>query len=164
MARCDSYYFGNCTWGCCEAAPWIPEGLGNAKDWAANAAARGLQVTGVPTVGSIVVYGGGPGYSPYGHCGQVLQVVSAERFLVHEMNYAGFDQWDDRWSNRYDVLGFILPPGAQPGGGAGAIQGSFAGADDAAVAWAELADFFNRDWQRFNNRAWAVAASAGHLQ
>lgn len=115
MARCDTYSYGNCTWGCCQAAGWVPEGLGDAGDWAANAAARGWAVTQTPTVGSVVSYCRGDGYSFWGHCGLVLQVGSDGRFLVHEMNYSEFAVYDDRWSTLGDVCGFILAPGTSPG-------------------------------------------------
>lgn len=115
MTRCDTYSFGNCTWGACEAAGWIPEGLGDAGDWAANAAARGWQVTEIPTVGAAVSYCRGDGYSQWGHCGIVLEVGGDGRFLVHEMNYSAFDAYDDRWSTLGDVCGFILAPGTSPG-------------------------------------------------
>ena len=141
---CESYYFGECTRGACEYAYWVPEGLGNAGDWAGNAAARGFAVTMTPTVGAVVVYGAGNGYSSFGHCGVVLDVGAGQQFLVHEMNYVAWDQYDDRWSNLYDVVGFILPPGVSPGAGAPSGLGPGPGPQDRlALAWATLAADWN---------------------
>lgn len=119
MARCDTYAFGNCTWGVCELAPWVPEGLGDGGDWAANAPSHGLQVTEVPTFGSVVCYCRGNGYSDFGHVGYVEAIYRDGTFLVKEMNYIAFDGYDERVSNMSDVCGFILQPGTAPGQGAG---------------------------------------------
>lgn len=137
MARCDSYAFGNCTYGACLDDSWIPEGLGNGGDWARHAAERGLQVTMVPTVGAAVSYCAGGGYSEFGHCGTVLEVGSDGRFLVREMNFVAFDQYDERWSTMADVCGFILPPGVSPGQGSGA-QGGPAAPGTPGVPWQVL--------------------------
>lgn len=142
---CESYYFGECTWGACEYAYWVPEGLGNAGDWAANAAARGYQVTDVPTIGSVVVYGAGDGYSNFGHCGVVIDVAGNGQFLVHEMNYVAWDQYDDRWSSAYDVVGFILQPGTSPGAGPPSTGlGGPGPGGELAVAWGTLAQDWNQ--------------------
>ena len=125
MARCDTYDYGECTYGACELSRWLPERLGNASDWLANAQADGLQTTSTPTVGAVVVYAGGTGYSPYGHCGVVIDAYSDGTFLVREMNYAQFGAYDDRRSTMSDVEGFILPPGVSPGQGGGMGAGGF---------------------------------------
>lgn len=148
MARCDSYYAGQCTWGACEFAGWVPEGLGNGGDWAANAAAQGYTVTDIPTVGAVVCYAAGDGYSGYGHVGVVTAVNGDGTFEVHEMNYVAPYEWDDRQSNNYDVAGFILPPGTAPGqgmgaGGSGSPGGWPAGAQDIIAAYDE--------WRWYNN-------------
>lgn len=130
MARCDSYDFGQCTWGACQARDWVPDDLGNGGAWAANAPSLGFQVTDIPTAGAVVSYAPGDGYSEFGHCGVVLDVYGDGSFLVYEMNYVGFDQYDQRHSSNYDVAGFILPPGVQPGQG-GAGPGGGRGAVDA---------------------------------
>ena len=145
MARCDTYAFGNCTYGACLDDPWLPEGLGNGGDWAAHAAARGYQVTMVPTIGAAVSYCPGFGYSQYGHCGTVVDVGQDGRFLVREMNYVAFDQYDERWSTLADVCGFILPPGVSPGQGAGGqggppAQGTPGVPWQAHAAWGQLQD------------------------
>lgn len=148
MARCDSYAFGNCTQGACEDAPWIPEGLGDGGDWAANAAARGLEVTMAPTVGSVVCYCRGDGYSVFGHVAYVVAVGGDGRFEVHEMNFVGFDEWDYRWSTMGDVCGFILAPGQQPGRGANEPVGG-APAPNPGVPWQPVAAFEAvRSWTR----------------
>jgi len=146
MARCDSYAFGNCTAGACQENPWIPEGLGDGGDWAFNAPAHGLAVTMNPTVGAVVSYCRGHGYSEFGHVGTVVAVGNDGRFLVHEMNFVGFNTWDSRWSSTYDVCGFILPPGATPGRGANA-PGPAGGGGSGLVPWAPTAAWEAvRDW------------------
>lgn len=144
MARCDSYAFGNCTMGACELAPWIPEGLGDGGDWALDYIKVGGQVTQVPTPGSVVCYCRGDGYSEFGHVAYVLQVYTDGTFLVREMNFAGFNLYDDRVSNQGDVCGFLLPPGGQPGRGSAPIGGGpGSGLDDVQQAWADLASWWN---------------------
>jgi surface antigen len=148
MARCDSYAFGNCTQGACLDNPWIPDGLHDGGDWAFNAIGFGLSVTMVPTVGAVVSYCRGHGYSDFGHVGTVLQVAADGRFLVREMNFVAFDAYDDRWSTAYDVCGFILPPGAQPGRGANA-PGPVGAGPSGLVPWAPIAAFENvRAWTK----------------
>lgn len=144
---CESYYPGQCTWGACQWAGWIPEHLGDGGDWAANAAAMGYAVTGTPTVGSVVCYARGNGYSDFGHVAGVTAVYGDGTFQVHEMNYIAPYQWDDRISSTYDVAGFILPPGVSPGAG-GSLgrgagpQGWPGGASDALVAYDTLRWYF----------------------
>lgn len=142
MPRCDSYYLGECTWGACELAGWVPEGLGNAGDWLANAISRGMPVSDGAQLGSVVVYGRGDGYSAYGHCGVVRAIYGDGTFDVQEMNYVAWNTYDTRRSNHYDVLGFILdpnpapppppPPSHTPGG------------DQLQGAWSMVADYWNR--------------------
>lgn len=138
--RCDSYAPGNCTAGACQENPWIPDGLHDGGDWAINAALRGFAVTSVPTVGAVVSYCRGNGYSQFGHVGTVIAVSADGRFLVHEENFIGLYQWDSRWSTQADVCGFILPPGAQPGQGAGVVAPQSSGLgvgvpNEARIAW-----------------------------
>lgn len=144
MARCDSYDFGECTAGACAAASWIPDGLGNGGEWSANAPAHGIMVTDVPTVGAVVSYCPGDGYSPFGHCALVTQVYPDGTFQVYEMNYVAFDQYDSRRSTINDVCGFLLPPGVQAGAGGGA-GGPAASPDLNGLFWywSHLADYYN---------------------
>lgn len=149
--RCDTYAVGNCTAGVCQDDQWIPEDLGDAGDWAANAAARGFTVTMIPTVGAVVCYGRGDGYSQFGHVGEVLQVGANGTFLVREMNFVAFDVYDNRWSDMHDVVGFILPPGVNPGQGTtgqGSAQvgggGTFGVPEQVVGAW-ENVRFWTHD-------------------
>lgn len=130
MARCDTYAPGNCTFGACADNPWLPEGLGDGGDWAANAAGRGYTVVAQPVVGSVVSYCRGDGYSPFGHCASVVRVAPDGRFEVHEMNFVALDTWDYRWSTDQDVCGFILPPAGTQGRGA-----ALAGPGGAGTTW-----------------------------
>lgn len=144
MARCDSYAYGYCTWGACELADWLPEGWGDAKDWAFHALQDGFAVVQEATLGAIVVYGDNPAYSPLGHVGVVTQVYADGSFQVQEMNAVGWNQYDSRHSSLFDVLGFILPPGVAIGTGA-PPPGSGVGQDWNAVqaAWGNLAQMIN---------------------
>lgn len=142
--RCDSYAFGNCTAGACALLPWLPEGLGDGGDWAADYRLQGGNVTMVPTVGAAVCYCRGDGYSEFGHCGVVEQVYSDTTFLVREMNFVAFDVYDNRVSTMQDVCGFLLPPGVAPGRGASSPgPESGGGVDDLRAAWQGLADWLN---------------------
>lgn len=123
MARCGSYAFGNCTYGVCQDDSWVPEDLGDGGDWAEHAAARGYQITMVPTIGAVCSYCRGNGYSQYGHVATVIDIGANGTFLVREMNFVAFDQYDDRWSSMGDVCGFILPPGVSAGQGVGGQGG-----------------------------------------
>ena len=145
---CESYYAGECTDGACRYAYWVREGWGNAGDWLSNAGRDGFQTTNVPTLGAVVVYAPGDGYSTFGHCGVVIALGQGGQFQVHEMNYVAWNQYDDRWSSLYDVAGFILPPGVQPGaGGDGLGRGGPsdvpAGAGEVVNAWSNVAGFLN---------------------
>lgn len=159
MSRCDSYYVGECTRGACELASWVGDWWGDAKDWAASAARGGLALTGVPTIGAVVDYGAGGGYSPYGHVGLVTDVYTDGTFNVREMNYVGHGVWDDRRSNTYGVAAFILPPGVSPGQGgppplgrgAGGPEGG--GFDDLQNAWSRVQQLVGSHW----------SAQAGYL-
>ncbi len=163
MAHCDSYLFGECTWGCCELNSWIPEGLGDGGDWATNAVNQGLNVTNIPTIGSVVSYARGDGYSPFGHCATVEDVYSDGTFLVKEMNYVAWDQYDERVSTTFDVAGFILAPGQQPGGGGQGRGGPPGNApNDLQYEWGVIQDYLNGGINRqFSYLDWAPTALAG---
>lgn len=152
MARCDSYYAGECTQGACQAASWVGDGWGNATDWCGHAAGAGLQLTSVPTKGAVVVYAAGDGYSQYGHCGVVQDVYADGSFLVLEMNYSTWNDYDQRVSSQYDVECFILPPGASPGGPSPTPPGR-GGPGQANIIneWWQLQDAINRQgWDALN--------------
>jgi len=165
MARCDSYYFGQCTYGACIDAGWIPDDLGNGGDWARNAPALGLQVTDIPTISAAVSYCPGDGYSEFGHCGIVTQVYPDGSFQVYEMNYVGFDVYDSRHSSAFDVCGFILPPGVQPGKGPGQGGGSQGGGSSSGIpgpfndVWTGLAWWVNTGDVEGFNAIWTARAA-----
>lgn len=117
MSNEASYTFGNCTYYVAKVLDWVPAGLGDAKDWLANAQAKGLPTTNIPTPGSVVVYGAGQGMSPFGHVAIVQSLNGDGTFNVSEMNFAGFNQVDTRRSTMSDVQGFILPPGGSADAG-----------------------------------------------
>ena len=107
----QSYSPGQCTYYAARSLGYIPNGLGNAADWAHNAAERGMSVNDKPAVGTAVVYGanaGGAGAD--GHVAVVTSVNPDGSFVVSEMNVDG--QWvaDTRTSTMDGVIGFIHPP------------------------------------------------------
>jgi CHAP domain len=124
----NTYAAGNCTWWVRQNAGWIPNGLGNAAEWLTNARARGLQTTQTPQVGAVAAWG--PGVDPplgFGHVALVTAVRPDGSFTVSEMNWKGLGVVDTRnVSDRANLQGFILPPGAaaQPSSGSGALTGN----------------------------------------
>lgn len=144
MSGQDTYTFGECTWYVASTLPWVQGGWGNATDWPPNAARAGFQLTGVVTLGAVVAYAAGDGYSDFGHVAIVVRVDGPAVFLVSEMNFVGWDLVDQRVSNMHDVEAFILPPGVAPGSGSGSPGGGGAGTADAArVEWAGLQGYLN---------------------
>lgn len=103
----DYFPFGQCTYWAAYNHPvtWS----GNATDWYGNAIAQGYQVSQSPSVGSIVVWASGGGYSVYGHVAIVIAVYGSGAFTVSEMNYEGLGIIDTRTVyTRYDIEGFIV--------------------------------------------------------
>lgn len=115
MAGESSYTPGNCTWYLARLLAWVRGGWGNAYQWAAHAQAQGFHLTSTPTVGAVVVYGPGHGYSAWGHVAVVRAVYPLRLFLVSEMNAVGLYVVSSRVSNTYGVTAFILPPGVAAG-------------------------------------------------
>lgn len=157
MARCDSYVDGQCTAGACDQNGWVEDGWGNGGQWADSARAAGFAVTNVPTVGSVVCYCAGDGYSEFGHVASVTQVFGDGTFEVSEENYVGPFVWDNRRSTSYDVCGFILPPGVAAGtpgvpqGGSGAGTPTGAGVNSVSSAWNYLAHVITYDFPNLSN-------------
>jgi surface antigen len=144
MARCSSYTAGNCTAGACYAEGWIPEGLGNANQWLERAAAKGFATSDVPTVNAVAVFNDSVLYNYiFGHCAVVEAVASYDRFKVLEMNFTAFNAYDERWTGRTGLLGFILPPGTAAGTGMGGPTPVPSAAHELEAAWDGLAAFWN---------------------
>ena len=164
MAGANTYMFGECTWYVATELPWVRGGWGDAYQWAAAAGGEGFAETDIPTVGAVVVYAAGSGYSAFGHVAIVRAVYSLNSFLVSEMNYAAFDQVDDRVSTMYDVDRFILPPGVAPGStGGGLGGGAGSGFGDASTAWGSFADFLNNEADYLIARANGVHNAMGAI-
>lgn len=164
MARCYSYVVGECTWGACELAPWLPEGLGDADQWLVRAAADGLQLTSLPTTGAVVAFTPGGWVSPLGHVALVVATYSATDFDVREMNWAGFDVYDVRHATIAGVDGFILPPGVSPGSlGPVIAPANLAPLDSLSLAWADLQQFWNTDIESAVYAAQGMAAQLRDL-
>lgn len=72
---------GQCTWWVADQYPWIAAlgNLGNASNWASAAKARGLKVSWVPAVGTVLVLQPGVdgGASSFGHVACVVGVTAA---------------------------------------------------------------------------------------
>jgi surface antigen len=111
------YSYGWCTWWCANQCSWIPAGLGNADTWGRRGWGFGIASVGLPTVGSVVQYDPGNGYSALGHVAVVTKVFSPTSFEVSEMAYIAWNRVDYRTSNLQDVYGFMLPPGVPAGSG-----------------------------------------------
>lgn len=87
----NTYDGGNCTAG---IASWmsVPNNLGNAADWGANAAAQGKPVSDIAVPGAV-------GYTTrgyYGHVVLAIQVVE-NQVLVQEENVYGLGVIDQHW-------------------------------------------------------------------
>jgi hypothetical protein len=158
--RCNSYVVGECTWGACQLASWVKDGWGNAVDWPQNAPLDGLVLTQIPTVGAVVCYGAGHGYSQLGHLGVVVKDHGDGTFDVQEMNYTSFNKYDLRASTLDDVTDFILPPGVSAGGG-GTIGpgGAVTPPADLETAWQQFADFWNHSIDQRVDELAAITAA-----
>jgi len=102
----DRFPFGECTWWAAynHNVTWS----GDAKDWLANARAKGIATTDFPSVGAIAVYRPGGAYSELGHVGIVV-AVEPSAYRVSEMHAPQWGVVSDRlirWPDP-DVLGFI---------------------------------------------------------
>jgi surface antigen len=106
-ASANTYPWGQCTWGANALAGGRLNGLGNAKDWLANARARGLPTGSTPRVGATVVYQAGvQGASSLGHVAHVVSLLSGGRFVVEEMNYYGYGGGFGKFSYRTSWVGW----------------------------------------------------------
>jgi hypothetical protein len=111
----DYYWWawGQCTW-------WAQhmrsdenlKGMGNARYWAAGAAARGYRVGGNPAAGATVVFQPGvQGAGGAGHVAHVVAVYPGGWFLVSEMNFywngGGWARVDYRFAHAGPGVSFI---------------------------------------------------------
>lgn len=109
----NTYPVGQCTWGAKQLAPWIPNGLGDAKYWLATAQQLGFDTGHDPQPGAIIVWGGGE----YGHVGVVSSVAAGDWIRILEANVDEIKEIRDfrGYFNPYQtlsgpVLGYIYPP------------------------------------------------------
>lgn len=103
----DTFPWGQCTYWA--AYNHLVTWKGNAWQWLANAAAKGISSTDAPAVGAIAVYPKAPGYNrEFGHVAIVIAVTSTT-YTVSEMNYSAFGVVDTRTIALPDpkVEGFI---------------------------------------------------------
>ena len=84
-----AYPYCSCTGYASSMRPDLPQNLGNAKDWARNAATQGFSVDGTPRVGDIAVFP--PGVqgadSINGHVAYVEAVYGSTSFHVSEWSF-----------------------------------------------------------------------------
>jgi hypothetical protein len=102
----DRFPYGQCTWWAAynRHVTWS----GNARDWLVNAHAQGVETSALPSIGAVVVYRPGGGYSGLGHVAVVI-AVAAGSYTVSEMNFIGWGQVNTRtvgWPDPH-VQGFI---------------------------------------------------------
>jgi surface antigen len=106
--------FGQCTWWA-----WYTRRdesqlgtLGMARDWIANARARGMRTGYSPAVGATAVFQPGvQGAGSGGHVGHVVQILSGGWFIISEMNFAwnggGWGRVDYRYVHTGSGVAFI---------------------------------------------------------
>jgi hypothetical protein len=122
LARADSNPFGRgwCTWGAWQLYHnnWGvgPVDAGDAKDWPAFAARKGMPTGTSVKVNSVVVFqprvcGADP---TYGHVAYVTAVSSTASFHIREMNAAGFGVWSERDITMQSGISFIYGPATLP--------------------------------------------------
>jgi surface antigen len=109
----DRFPYGQCTWWAAynRQVTWS----GDAGQWLLNAREQGVETSGLPSLGAIVVYKPGSGYSGYGHVAIVI-AVSPSTYAVSEMNYLGWGEVNTRsvaWPDSH-VSGFIPLSGGAP--------------------------------------------------
>ena len=73
--------------------------LGNASQWAATAAAHGVVVNHVPSVGAVAEWNGGaPGMGPEGHVAVVEKVGPRDRYILISQQHIGSDRDGYDWT------------------------------------------------------------------
>jgi surface antigen len=73
--------------------------LGNAGQWPTSAAAHGVAVNDVPSVGAVAEWdGGAPGMGPMGHVAVVEQVGPDDRYIVISQQHIGSDPDGYDWT------------------------------------------------------------------
>ena len=77
----NTYTGGQCTWHTKNVLGWVPNGWGNAANWAYHARAQGYTVSNTPIVGAVAQRSGG-----LGHVAAVIAVGDGT-VTVSEMNY-----------------------------------------------------------------------------
>lgn len=117
--QANTYPVGECTWGAKQAANWVNNNWGNAKDWIASAQRDGFVVGDTPVVGAVAVWPntGRYGNVLYGHVGVVTEVASNGHIRVLESNLNGKRYLADHQglfhpTNPYTggVVKYIYPP------------------------------------------------------
>lgn len=94
----NRYCFHQCTWYVKERFPEIPNGWGNAGDWAGSAARRGYRVDHAPARNAVVVWGYNQVGGGHGHAGVVEAVDANGGLRVSDYNYiAPYTFWNNHY-------------------------------------------------------------------
>lgn len=89
----NTYGYKSCTWWVKYNRPGLPNSLGNAYEWLANARSLGMATGSTPRVGSVGVRGN--------HVVYVVK-VSGEQVYIGDGNYDWQGSYRERWANASD--------------------------------------------------------------
>ena len=99
----NMYAPGNCTWYAKSMRPDLPNNLGNANTWYANAAAMGWNVGSTPKKGAVATTTAGG----LGHVAYVIGVsLDGQEVTIREMNYRGLYNMNTR-TVHYTAFNYI---------------------------------------------------------
>lgn len=87
----NTYSAGYCTWYAKNTLGWVPNGWGNANQWAYNARNQGYTVSSTPIIGAVAQSSGGS----LGHVA-VVTGISGDTVTISEMNYQGWNKVSSR--------------------------------------------------------------------
>jgi surface antigen len=87
----NTYTYGYCTWYVKNQLSWVPNGWGNANQWATNARSQGYTVSNTPIVGAVAQTTSGS----LGHVAVVIAVGDGT-VTVSEMNFTGWNRVSTR--------------------------------------------------------------------
>lgn len=99
----NTYGYGYCTWYVKNVISWVPNGWGNANQWAYGARNSGHTVSGTPIVGAVAQTSRGS----LGHVA-VVTAVNGSSITISEMNYSGWNRISSRTANASEFV-YIYP-------------------------------------------------------
>ena len=107
----NTYPNDQCTWQAKQDASWLPNYLGDARDWFAKLHMQGYPTSSVPVPGSIMIYQAGEGGARgAGHVAYVTSVNPDWTVNLDERNWTNPGQSDQRQNVKWQgvVQGFAL--------------------------------------------------------